>query len=401
MQILVILDHRFRRTPDGAVWGKTTFGPSYWGRYLTVFTAVRIFARLQDVPSVDDSWMRIDSARISFAPMDHYDGMVDYSRKWFRITRLLNRELAAAEAVLLHLPNVLALRAASRLTRMRKPYAVGVVADPWDLYSPGSVSTRLRPLLRRYYRWRTAAACANAAAITYVTAAALQRRYPSAAGSPAHSASNIELESVATTARSIAECRAPHRLIFVGALNQLYKGQDTLLRAFAKARRLEPRLALTVVGEGQYRSDLEQLAERLGVAAHVSFAGQLRQGGQVAEQLDRSDVFVLPSRQEGVPRAMIEAMSRGLPCIGSLVGGIPELLDPEAMVPANDVERLAEKIGEVVRRPEWLAAQSAQNLRRAEAFLNHHLDARRRTFYLDVMRTAACPVHAPCPTPAR
>lgn len=367
------------------------FGPGYWGRYLTVFERVRIFARLQDVASVDDSWMRIDSDRVSFVPMEHYDGMIDYARKWLRITRLLNQELRAAEAVLLHLPNVLALRAGSRLARMGKPYAVSMVADPWDLYSPGSVSTYLRPLLRMYYRWRTAAACSRAATITYVTATALQRRYPGAAGLSAHSASNIELESVAAVSRSAPGFTKPSRLIFVGALNQLYKGQDTLVRAFARARQVESYLLLTIVGDGQYRSVLEELAARLEVAAYVTFAGQLSQGSEVNALLDRSDLFVLPSRQEGVPRAMIEAMSRGLPCIGTAVGGIPELLDADALVPPNDVEALAAKIIEVVARPAWLSAQSAQNLRRAAAFLNVRLDVRRRAFYLDVRRTAALP----------
>jgi glycosyltransferase involved in cell wall biosynthesis len=150
-------------------------------------------------------------------------------------------------------------------------------------------------------------------------------------------------------------------------------------------------LVLTIVGEGQYRSELEQLTMRLDVAAHVTFAGQLRQGSEVNALLDRSDLFVLPSRQEGVPRAMIEAMSRGLPCIGTAVGGIPELLDADALVPPNDVEALAAKIIEVIARPNWLAAQSTRNLRRAAAFLNDRLDVRRRAFYLDVRRTAAVP----------
>jgi glycosyltransferase involved in cell wall biosynthesis len=98
---------------------------------------------------------------------------------------------------------------------------------------------------------------------------------------------------------------------------------------------------------------------------------------------------------------MIEAMSRGVPCIGTMVGGIPELLDADALVPPNDVEALAAKMIEVVGRPEWLAAQSAQNLQRAEPFLNDRLDVRRRAFYHDVMRTAAAPSGRPVLEPVR
>ena len=65
-------------------------------------------------------------------------------------------------------------------------------------------------------------------------------------------------------------------------------------------------------------------------------------GHGVTEQLDAADVFVLPSRQEGLPRAMIEAMARSLPCVGSDVGGISELI-PDWVVPPNDPQALALK----------------------------------------------------------
>jgi glycosyltransferase involved in cell wall biosynthesis len=84
--------------------------------------------------------------------------------------------------------------------------------------------------------------------------------------------------------------------------------------------------------------------------------------------LDKADVFVLPSYQEGLPRAMIEAMARALPCIGSTVGGIPELLNQEDMIPPGNVAALADKIRSVVTNPERMNMMSARNWEKAKKY---------------------------------
>jgi glycosyltransferase involved in cell wall biosynthesis len=145
-------------------------------------------------------------------------------------------------------------------------------------------------------------------------------------------------------------------------------------------------LELVIVGDGRYRPTLEELARQLGVAARVRFRGLLPAGAAVQSELDAADVFVLPSRTEGLPRAMIEAMARGLPCIGSAVGGIPELLPIEAMVPAGDVNELAHAIRTLASNPEWMARMSARNVRIAREYEGTLLRDR-RTMFLRRVRT--------------
>ncbi|GAB3976194.1 glycosyltransferase family 4 protein [Plantactinospora veratri] len=80
------------------------------------------------------------------------------------------------------------------------------------------------------------------------------------------------------------------------------------------------------LGDGRYRPRLERLATDLGVRRQVHFTGTISAATEVRRQLDAADLFVMPSRTEGLPKALIEAMARGLPAVATSVGGIPELL---------------------------------------------------------------------------
>jgi glycosyltransferase involved in cell wall biosynthesis len=136
-----------------------------------------------------------------------------------------------------------------------------------------------------------------------------------------------------------------------------------------------------MVGDGKHRPELEEMTRFLSIENSVRFLGQLQAGEPVRSQLDNADLFVLPSLTEGLPRAMIEAMARGLPCIGSTVGGIPELLPDEAMVPPNDVLALADKIETMLASPEWMHRMAARNLKKAQEYRAEILQARRNAMY--------------------
>jgi glycosyltransferase involved in cell wall biosynthesis len=126
---------------------------------------------------------------------------------------------------------------------------------------------------------------------------------------------------------------------------------------------------------------LEELSKKLGVHTRCEFLGQVPGGLAVQELLDSADIFILPSRVEGLPRAMIEAMARGLPCIGTNVGGIPELLDAEDLVQAGDASALARKIEEIVADPERQKLMSARNLAEARNYVDDVLREKRIAFY--------------------
>jgi glycosyltransferase involved in cell wall biosynthesis len=270
---------------------------------------------------------------------------------------------------------------------VQRPFGLEVVGDPYDAWSPGAVYHPLRPFCRWWFTKRLQEQCRRAAAVAFVTQRALQQRYP--ANSYSVGVSDVEIGRdglLESNREKVASLQAGHprafRLVAVGSLAQMYKGTDTLIQAVADCVLAGWDLSLTVVGGGKHQSNLERLAEHLAIAPRVRFLGNVPSGSRVRAELDAADLFVMPSRQEGLPRAMVEAMARALPCVGSNVGGIPELLPGNCLVPAGDAMALSRKIQEVLARPDRLTEMSTRNLECARSFRDEVLASARRAFYL-------------------
>jgi glycosyltransferase involved in cell wall biosynthesis len=129
---------------------------------------------------------------------------------------------------------------------------------------------------------------------------------------------------------------------------------------------------------------------QLGLASHVVLPGAVGYGERLFEYLDHADLFVLPSLTEGMPRSLIEAMARGLPALGSRVGGIPELLEDSQLVTPGAAGELARRIEERMADPKLLARESARNFQRATSGFSIALMASRKNeFWNRVASTAA------------
>ena len=103
-----------------------------------------------------------------------------------------------------------------------------------------------------------------------------------------------------------------------------YKGHDFLISAFEKVKKQVPTAHLLLVGEGALKDELQRQVSKVGISQSVHFLGQRN---DIPELLRAVDAFVLPSiGSEGMPRVLLEAMAAGVPCIGTRIGGTPEVL---------------------------------------------------------------------------
>jgi glycosyltransferase involved in cell wall biosynthesis len=374
----------------------------FWERYLDVFDTVRIVARGAQVERVPEGWLAVNGKNILFQCVPDFHGPWQCLKRYPAIRAAVRAAAPTHGAVILRVGSQIANILERRLHERNHPYALEVVGDPYEVFASGVVDHPLRPFFRWHFSRRLRRQCLRASGVAYVTKRALQERYP--AQFMSISISDVDLPEAAILDRVFAthyssielesahiaeyihrpKQHGPYQLVTVGSLAQLYKGTDVLIEAVTRCVRAGLDLTAVIVGDGKYRPDLMAQAERAGMASRIQFPGQVTAGEPVRRVLDTADLFVLPSRTEGLPRAMIEAMARGLPCIGSAVGGIPELLDASELVPAGDSAALAAKIQEVLRDPLRMETMSQRNLAGAREFCDSVLTERRRSFYRHV-----------------
>lgn len=177
---------------------------------------------------------------------------------------------------------------------------------------------------------------------------------------------------------------AAHDKVFlsVGVLRKI-KGQDLLVRAFLHVWRRDPQSRLLVVGEGEMRSDLEQLARRLGIASAIRFTGFV---GDVSPYLRAADVYVQPSRSDASSYSILEAMACSLPVVATRVAALPEIVQDGItglLVAREDEVGMAAAMSRLADCPERRRAMGIAGRRRVvECFRVEEMVRRTEEVYL-------------------
>lgn len=390
MRLLFVHDHRFYRDSSGNVLTSGSLPAAIWERYLAHFDSLQVVGRDGGLAAAGANYAVSSRPRVGFELVpDAGYGRLLLAPGPFRDR--IRSALAQCDAAVVRLPSELGFIAASECRRMGKPYAVEMVGCAWDgMRNHGSWSAWLYAPL--FYR-RTRRALRRSPSTLYVTSRWLQQRYPTSG--KAYAASDVEiaplteaeLQSRNERLREIAAGRAPV-LGTVASLRIRSKGIQTAIAALQHLRSEGIELRYRVLGPGD-ATPWQDLARRHGVADLVSFDGVRPAGSGVAEWLDGIDIHLQPSFQEGLPRATIEALSRGAAGIGSTCGGIPELIPPERLHEPGDFGGLAHRIRDLATNPSALAEASARDLETSCAFQPERLAAVRSEFLAELRGRAA------------
>ncbi len=171
------------------------------------------------------------------------------------------------------------------------------------------------------------------------------------------------------------------RIAVVGRLSQ-EKGADIFLEAFAALTREGTSASAILAGDGPERAALEAQASALGIRDRVTFLGHLPSTGVVYSE---SEMVVLPSRSEGMPNALLEALMAGRPVVSTDVGAVPDILgiaggDVGSMVPRGDAAALARAMRFELERQPAPGAEAGRALVRERFSLSHRVAALRSMY---------------------
>ena len=382
---MVVVEHHHIATPQG-VFARQGMALSYayWRQYLKLFDEVRPVGRASWAARPEPAWERVDGPGVRFVRLRDHAGLGQILRMLPHTWSALGQGLAGGDYFFLRGGGPMGTLAWLRLRARGIPYGRQVVGHDREALRTalGRMPAPLRWAVAEVGHWLARWQVRGAVCAAYV-APALAGSYPAGAGAPRFCFSDVSLgPAIATGPRAPAAFRAaPLRLVTVGRLSP-EKGHAVLIEALALLDRAGAGdFVLEVVGPGPERAALEALARARGVEDRVRFTGMLPWGPALFERLDAADLFVLPSLTEGLPRAMLEAMSRGLPAVGTAVGGVPDLLDPDDLAPPSDAAALAERIRAYMGEPARLAAASRRAFERAMRWHPDVMQAEKQAFW--------------------
>lgn len=171
----------------------------------------------------------------------------------------------------------------------------------------------------------------------------------------------------------------------IGSLSHAYKGIDVALDALGQIKDQLPPFEFRILGAGN-PDKWKRLAAQKGLTGQTVFCGTVANGAAVNQWLDEIDLYIQPSFQEGLPRALVEAMNRGCPALGSSAGGIPELLDTGCIHRAGDSKTLAVTLQQAISDKEWQIRQAKRNFKEAAQYDKAELDPIRWNFWAEFVR---------------
>lgn len=176
----------------------------------------------------------------------------------------------------------------------------------------------------------------------------------------------------------------PARLLIVGRV-VYQKGIDLLLQALAGISEME--WALSIAGDGPLREELQRMATELGISEQVEFLGW-QSKGELVKRYCESNLYVYPSRHEGMPNVVLEAMSSGLPVVASKIAGNEELVLPGEtglLIPEENITELQAAIKTMIEDAELRKKMGAAARKRVEEQYTWESTAQQ---YIEIMDSA-------------
>lgn len=346
-------------------------------RYTEPFGRMRLVTRQREVTDIYTDLQPSNVLGTEFIEVPNYKSISSMGN-YFKARKIIKEEVKNAEFIVLRTSSIANI-AGKYARKFRKPYLVEVVGCAWDGTWNYSLLGKLIAPISYIMQKKTVK---NADFAIYVTNDYLQKKYPNK--NKTTNCSNVALnefnERVLQERLKKIEAKKLDEKIIIGttaAVNVRYKGQEYIIKALAKLKEQGLHMyEYQLVGGGD-QSYLKEIAQKYGVSDQLKFLGKMTHD-KVYEWLDTIDIYAQPSRQEGLPRSVIEAMSRAVPAIGANTAGIPELLDSDVIF--SNTKANTNEISDIIINfdQKKMKAHARKNYLEAKKYDKSIIESRRR-----------------------
>jgi glycosyltransferase involved in cell wall biosynthesis len=327
-----------------------------------------------------DKYSKIDHPDFNFIPIPNFKSLKSLHNK-NKARNLIHKAVETHDVIIVRLPSAAGVIAFKEAKKLNKPVLVEFVACVfdalWNYDWRGKILAKYK--FKQYQNLMQ-----DATHTVYVTNAFLQSRYPSPGKSIG--CSDVELqvideEVLTLRLQKIKEKTNPLKLATIAAIDVAYKAQADVVKAIAALKLKNIYFEYDIIGQGN-PDVLQKLLDTLDINDLVKIKGSIPHD-QIFEKLKSIDIYIQPSMVEGLPRAVVEAMSMACPVIGSNVGGIPELIITECLYPKGDITALAGLLTEV--NENFLIKNAELNFEKAKEYQKSYLDHKRLKFYKEFL----------------
>lgn len=379
MKICFIHDHKFKFDLNNIYYTDGKFTNELFDRYIVdKDDQVNVISRKVPIKDFSIKLNKVDHPQVIFScvrgvnPLQIFIFNCIYNFKIFYT-------VIKSDLNIMRLPSFLGLFCCLLCLIFRKKYFVEVVGHTRDSLLDNN-SKLIRKLIANLYSFFAQMAIKNATGAIYVTKYALQKDYPCLGLTEFASNVILKIQDQQNPKKDYIISDIP-KLGLIGSFNNGYKGIDFAIKLISVLKNTHNRIVhLHILGQGSLLNEYQKLVNNLKLEDQVFFDGLLPLE-EVPIWLDHLDLYIQPSLTEGLPRSLIEAMSRGLPCIASDVGGIPELLSTEYLFSEFDESVVAEMLENLLRHQKVREFSGQTNYINSLEYSFENLEKRRRKFW--------------------
>ncbi len=352
-----------------------------FNRYLEICDELTIATR---VYKIDDDYKNLHHEKINLNNLKilefpNLNNPKIFLSSYHKYKNLLAENMRDKNLIIVR-SGLIAFMAADIARKLKKPYLSEVFSCVFDEYYNYSLLGKILAPFMEAWAKKTAL---NADFAFYVTEKYLQKIYPS--NGYTDYASDVILndpdENILNGRINKINNPQNKNIIFgtIGGINNKAKGQHYFIQAMKILRdEFNINIKYELVGGGN-NLFLRSQAEKYNLSDKIIFKGELTHD-EIFKWLDEIDIYIQPSMQEGLSRALIEAMSRACPAIASSTGGNPELLESAAIFERGNIKSLVNVVKNFINSD--LIKHAEYNFKRAKNFEASKLDSKRREFYM-------------------